>query len=219
MTDDPMRIFSHYLDEMSYLYSSTENQFIEFSEIVPLYQNTFNVYSPRLYSILQLTCSQIESMIKRIVNEFRLTPRQEKNILPYYQELQKNELLEKQTVMLVPAWKIIRPFPNNSLPKWWSAYNDTKHQLPQGVMSGTIENTTNALAGLYCLHNIAFLIMHGSTYDVTNKENWSEWTYPKFLNRDLDSWNARTPEVTHNWKSKLFHHTRFYMNPSKISEN
>jgi hypothetical protein len=201
---------------MRYLYLSTEKQLIEFSEIVPFYKNEWDVYSPRLYSILQFVCSQVESMIKRIADEMDVISKKQKTILPYYQKLNKNGLLEKQTIMLIPAWKIIRPFNGKSLPSWWLAYNQTKHQIPQGVMSGTIENTVNAMAGLYCLHNIAFLIMHGTTYDVTKDGNWGEWVYPKFPNRDLDSFNNRTPEITHKWKSAIFNHTRFYKDTTKM---
>ena len=38
------------------------------------------------------------------------------------------------------------------MPKWWKAYNDSKHNLPDGYKTGSIENTYLALAGLYLLH-------------------------------------------------------------------
>lgn len=191
---------------------------MEFNEIVPFYKNDWKAYSPRLYSILQLACSQVESMIKRIVEELGGISKPQKSLFPYYRKLNANKLLEKQIVILIPAWQIIRPFKDQSLPQWWTAYNDTKHKIPYGVFSGTIENTIHAMAGLYCLHNLAFLIMYGNAYDVTKDENWSEWTYPKFPNRDVDSFNARTPEITHKWKSMMFHHTRFYLDATKPNE-
>ena len=216
--DDPLRVFSHYLHEMKYLYLSTEKQFIEFSEIVPFYKNDWNTYSPRLYSILQSTCSQVESMIKRITEEMMIISKQSNSISPYYNALNNNDLLNKQRVMLIPAWKIVSPFEEKPLPNWWTAYNSTKHNLPNGVFSGTMENTIKSIAGLYCLHNLAFLIMHGTTYDVTKDENWEEWIYPKFRNQDLDYFNNRTPEITHSWKSKLFNHTRYFIDTARISE-
>lgn len=209
-----MRVFSHFLHDMGHLYLSTEKELIEFGEIVPFYKNDWNAYSPKLYGILQSTCAQVESMIKRITEEMNVAPKPTNSILPYYEVLNNNNLLSKQTVMLISAWKVIHPFEEKPIPNWWTAYNSTKHKLPDGVRSGTMENTIKSVAGLYCLHNLAFLIMHGTTYDVAKDENWREWIYPKFRNLDLDSFNNRTPEITHSWKSKIFNHTRFYLDPA-----
>ena len=90
-----------------------------------------------------------------------------------------------------PGWKEIRPFlcdyecavrnkdadqhvnvPHDEMPKWWDAYNESKHRLPDGYEAGSMENTYLALAGLYVLHIMA-REYSGEEYTFTKKERWS----------------------------------------------
>ena len=90
-----------------------------------------------------------------------------------------------------PGWKEIRPFvcdyecavrdkdadphanaTHDGMPKWWNAYNESKHHLPDGYEAGSMENTYLALAGLYVLHVMA-REYSGEEDTFTKKERWS----------------------------------------------
>ena len=49
----------------------------------------------------------------------------------------------------------IRDATRDGMPKWWNAYNESKHDLPKGYEAGSMENAYLALAGLYVLHVMA----------------------------------------------------------------
>jgi hypothetical protein len=80
----------------------------------------------------------------------------------YYNLLNKYKMLSVQK--LAPkemATTIISPFllEQQNTPKWWQAYNDTKHDLPEGAYNGTIGNVMNALGALTILHDISQWIL------------------------------------------------------------
>ena len=94
-----------------------------------------------------------------------------------------------------PDWKYIRPFscdfkcafrdecddphedgPHDKMPKWWKAYNDSKHKLPEGYRAGSIKNAYLALAGLYILQ-------------VMMRQHPNPHTKSDFLKRD--AWKPR----------------------------
>jgi len=195
-----------FLDEMRWIYLSTEQQLLEFEKIIPL-NNPDETYSPRLYSILQLTCSQIESMMKRFVSELNLKPKKD-DFPSRYHTLNFKKGLSFQKVLLVPARKVYMPFnEDNSSHEWWIGYNNTKHSLPEGIQQGNLKNTINALAGLYILHNIGFVLSLGKEKDALDPDNWESVTYAKNYEKDVAFLNSVFTEASHHWHSKLFHHT------------
>ena len=162
-------------DEMLRLenyYFYLESSFIETIRIIP-FENRSKTFSPRLYEILQGTCSQIESILKSLCKELGLTP-EKGDASGCYKTLNSNGAISCQDVIFKtrPDWQPIRPFvcrfacnyrsesnlhqhsgtSETTMPTWWSQYNRTKHDLPKGYVAGSIENTYLALAGLYVLH-------------------------------------------------------------------
>ena len=179
-------------------YHYLESSFIDTIRIIPL-ENDPDTFSPRLYEILQSTCSQIDGILNLMYDEY--IPKQESGTNPYDGDASMDEEQTSPTCKDVPrknrttaatyeflnqegvissrvlihnvrsGWKETRPFlcdfecalrnedadphantTHDGMPKWWKAYNESKHDLPEGYKAGSIRNTYLALAGLYVLH-------------------------------------------------------------------
>ena len=161
--DDKLLLFEEY-------YNYLESSFIDVTKMIPL-ENTPKTFSPRLYEILHSVCSQIEGVLKLMCSEVGV---KYIDFPKTYKKLNQDGAINKQEVVLKfrPRWKAIRPFrcgfgchcrktdehpcdTKKENPKWWDAYNESKHELPEGYRVGTIENTYLALASLYVLQHMA----------------------------------------------------------------
>ena len=161
--DDKLLLFAEY-------YHYLESSFTDVIRIIPL-ENHPETFSPRLYEILHSIGSQIEGVLKLMCGEvgMRYT-----NFPETYANLNYDGAISMQEVFLKnrPKWNAIKPFQcdfachcrtnpdehacskEREKPKWWEAYNESKHNLPEGYREGTIENTYLALTGLYGLHHM-----------------------------------------------------------------
>ncbi|MBI1829376.1 MAG: hypothetical protein HY222_03300 [Thaumarchaeota archaeon] len=159
---------------MRKFFEDTERQFVELSQIIPL-DNSPNTYSPRLYSILNFTCGQIENMLRMICDKLELKYENE-DFPHYYNALNIQGMLESQKVVYREIKDPIQPFVirSDNSPDWWKGHNKTKHDLPEGIIEGNIGNTLNALAGLCALHHIAYYTatMQEHLDQLLMKENW-----------------------------------------------
>ena len=158
-------------------YFYIEDSFIELTRIIPL-DNPELAYSPRLYEILQSICSSIEGLSIIMSDALQLQPRQKK--FPWiYEILNQDGVLSKQAVDLykLSGGKVYTPLTKtgNHNPKWWDDYNETKHELPEGLKAGNIGNTPIALAGLYALHVMAYYL-HYYENNYLNPEYWTTVT-------------------------------------------
>jgi len=159
---------------MSNFYYYTEKQFKEFIDIVPLINSPIT-YSPILYNVLQSSCGQIENMLRLLCDKFELKY-SDKNFPTYYKLLNEDEILESQKVILLKESGEIEPFKINSdseTPRWWRGYNDTKHNLPEGLQEGNLGNVTSAMAGLFSLHCFTYYAQFSSS-DILKKPKWYE---------------------------------------------
>ena len=199
-----MRYLDDKLFQFEEYYHYLESSFADIMRIIPL-ENKPDTFSPRLYEILQSVCSQVEGIV-RIMHEECLS-KSGTSAAAMYKALNQDGAISCQEVVFKrrPAWKAIRPFscnfecafrdayddphansPYANMPKWWQAYNDSKHKLPDGYRAGSIENTYLALAGLYVL-----LVMR--YHQPANRKN--------FLKRDF--WKSRTPLVLDGYRKRL----------------
>ena len=159
-------------------YHYLESSFMDAVKIIPL-ENSPDTFSPRLYEILQSTCSQVEGIVKIMHGEY--LEQSKKSAATQCKELNHCGAISVQGIMFKqrPKWKAIKPFscdfgcrlrkedddPHENgiyrkTPKWWKAYNDSKHKLPKGYMAGSIENTCLALAGLFVLQTMMCQFSH-----------------------------------------------------------
>lgn len=169
-----------YVEQMKKIYLDTERQLLEFSYIVPIDENQ-KLYSPKLYSILQFTCSQIDSLMKKITEVLELKIHNSKSFKNLHCSLNWAGMLECQKILFWETEKIMSPFSNNFNQQWWIAYNKTKHGLPEGLKKGTLQNVVNALSAAYVLNGIIFSLYY--TYNeklsILDRKNWGEMTVDK----------------------------------------
>lgn len=172
------------VSEMRKLHTYSEMQFLSFNKIVPYNHNPTEVYSPRLYSILQDSCAQVISILDLVTKRLNLSRnRNSKGINQekfgeFFRLLNEKQMLSIQNVAPIEKTDMtISPFKfrKQNVPKWWQDYNDTKHDLPKGAYVGTIRNVMNALAAVTILHYIAerLVNLHDRSSIMTGN-NWRD---------------------------------------------
>jgi hypothetical protein len=90
-----------------------------------------------------------------------ITPLSRFRFLDYYDFLNNNGMLVAQKLALrEQVGKVIAPFrlTDQNTPQWWQAYNDTKHDLPEGETFGKLGHVLYALAAVASLHDIAQML-------------------------------------------------------------
>jgi hypothetical protein len=188
--------FGEVIEGMGKLYQDTERQFLSFNRIVPYNHNPSEVYSPRLYSIMQSSSAQIISMMASLKSflcddTFNSPSNTYQKDFPfYYKRLNKEEMLSVQK--LAPKediTKIITPFKfDGVIPEWWQAYNKTKHGLPSGAYECNLGNVLNSIGALTILHDISQWILLTSAHTtILDKDNWKDNDYAKEYEYKMDS--------------------------------
>jgi len=160
-------------------YYELEAQLMEINRIIP-FDNSPKTYSIRLYQILQSACAQIENLMRIICDYANLeykTPKKPNGDFPtFFKLLNKDNVLSLQVVAVRQSDnEAIIPFAilkTKKTPFWWQEYNETKHTLPEGFKSGTLENTKYAMAALYALHCTIFYWNNHYGDSVLEKTNW-----------------------------------------------
>ena len=86
------------LPEMLDHYFYLESSLIDTIQIIPL-GNNGRTYSPKLYDILQSTCSHFESLLKMIYTQLKFSYPPQNNIVPYYKSINEYGLLSGQVLL------------------------------------------------------------------------------------------------------------------------
>jgi len=130
-----------------------ERRLMELGRTIP-FNNADETFSPSLYDILQSSCSQVSNIMRILCEYFELDV--DGNTFPdYYKALNRDHVLEKQVVDCAFKNVVYKPFvlcDNEEPPFWWTKYNATKHQLPQGYVEGNLINTLHAVTASYALN-------------------------------------------------------------------
>lgn len=99
-------------------------------------------------------------------------------------------------------------FENSGVPNWWTSYNHVKHEWFDRIREATLENTINALTGLFVLNilhkeNQQYLIQHTDviSYDYPGKIPLKKYFMESMIGipKSLSNWGIRaeTPLFTH----------------------
>jgi len=139
--------------EMEDAYFFDERRLMELGRTIP-FNNEDETFSPALYDILQSSCSQVSNIMRILCEHFELDV--EGNRFPaYYNALNRDHVLGKQAVSCAFKDVVYTPFvlrDNEESPFWWTKYNATKHNLPQGYVEGNLINTLHAVTASYALN-------------------------------------------------------------------
>ena len=85
------------LQKLTDYYYYLESSLIDLIQTIPL-ENNGKTYSPKLYDILQSTCSQFESLLTLLCNHLKLQSTSRGTIKNYYEQINKYGLLYWQMV-------------------------------------------------------------------------------------------------------------------------
>jgi hypothetical protein len=90
-------------------------------------------------------------------------PIKRRDFINLHSFLNKKKMLEVQKVApLEDVHRVLTPFrlKAQNTPQWWQAYNDTKHDLPEGDTFGKLGFVLDALGAVAILHDIAQAFLH-----------------------------------------------------------
>jgi len=122
------------------------------SRFVDINSQNFRTYSIEFVRILLAASSEIDVVAKILCNCIDST-KSYKNINDY-----RNTIVDKfpkfpSMIIEVPQYELqLTPWDEwsqNRNPGWWQAYNDVKHKRDDHFTDANLENTLNAVAGLF----------------------------------------------------------------------
>lgn len=136
------------------------------------------VYSFEFSKIIILSCTEIETLMKRIC--FKINQQQCGNIGEYKSViLARFPKIVMAKVSVPRLGKVIRPFKNwnkQSL-SWWGAYVNIKHNRESGFKEATYINATTSLAALYILILYLGELTNEQIRDANNDYIVSDYSY------------------------------------------
>ena len=141
-----------------YLYY--EKEFISITDYIHLDKSNLNTYSFKLLEMLIGICSAIDRMFRK----FTGLAVQNCSIKDYKDSIIniENSFYNLEVRLINNDDIILKSFiewePSNNIdaPKFWTAYNNIKHDKNGGIINATYENVLNALSALYIL-NIKYM--------------------------------------------------------------
>lgn len=136
-------------------YKNLEDKLIATTAYVEIHKDNFEAFSNEYALLLQAIGSELDNFFK-VYCSFNLTDR--KNITDYANSiLSSYPDIVNQTVMIPEREIELQPFDGwhaNSAAqslKWWSAFDDIKHNRAGNFSSANQENVLNILAALFLL--------------------------------------------------------------------
>ncbi len=126
----------------------------EVSRYVEISLANFNTFSIEFVRLLLAAGSEIDVVAKLLCKEIDDSKRCE-NINDYCNVITTKYPKFHTMIIDIPQYEIQlipwKPWRGNSNPSWWKAYNDVKHQRDLHFKDANLENTINAVAGLYTM--------------------------------------------------------------------
>lgn len=131
-----------------------ENDFINILSFIEFHPNNFQAHSIEFVRLFLSLGSEVDTILKLICSQKEdLT--QYPEMKDYINYMNKHHPRFYDNQVLIPAYQYpIIPWEkwkDNSSPDWWTSYNKLKHNRAKEFKRANLENTLNALAGLYIL--------------------------------------------------------------------
>lgn len=142
--------YSHYWQYFLAIEESLQEtaRFVDFSE------DNLGTYSIEFARILLTACSEIDVICKMLCEKIDPTEKP-KNINEYrtiitgkYPKFHSLKIFVRYGGFCITPWE---EWNKSTNPKWWKSYNFVKHNRNDYFKDANLENTLNAVAGLYCL--------------------------------------------------------------------
>lgn len=172
--------------ERSWLhYQRLEKELTDSVFYVPLVQNHKKVWSEFFGDLIVRVGNSVDSLFRIMLEDKTFDTRyphvtilsqnkKRKKDINYFRDffepiyrLSEAEIKVKHRLTSYGKTCPFEGFKSNKVPKWWTAYNHGKHQWFKRIEEATLENTINALGGLFVL-----IILHkGSQQFLIENEN------------------------------------------------
>jgi len=141
-------------------YTNAESLLVDFLRYVPYCDSHGEVWSPRLVTILQETCSQLDSLWRWEAVHIHERKSNEVNIMDYFElfgpELAKRPVLfwadEPRQIDPFEKWQDVTEFKKEAYAPldWWTeGYQKIKHNRLENRTCATLKRTVEALSGLF----------------------------------------------------------------------
>lgn len=211
-----------------FMYSKLEREFIETTSYVALETVHNNVWSERFGELLVRIGDLVDSFFRFMVNSKSLD--NEKTVKELREKIQKkpdwnpniidfrttfNPIFQFSSVEIEADYGLTyygKLYPYNDFgkksPLWWDSYNKVKHEIFEQIeKKATLENTLNALAGLFILNILhkesqQYLIRYTNVFfaEYFGKKEIEAYLGKSFIGvpeNIASKFLARTPVFTH----------------------
>jgi len=142
------------------------------SRYVEISQENYRTYSIQFVSLLLSACSEID-VVAKVLSKLidpNLKPSKgtfltildyQKTIIGQFPEFHTTKIhIPRHGIQLIP-WK---QWKSKNVPQWWTSYNSVKHQRNKFYKKANLENTINAVAGLFVM--VLYLYTHNNRLNV-----------------------------------------------------
>ena len=139
-----------------------QKDIIELFDYIEPSDTNLKCYSHRIHELLMRACVEFEANCRAILSENNY-PKSIKDLnMDDYKKLDKTHMLSSYEVQ-IPNWDGTqdkrRPFSSWATgisPKWWVAYNGTKHNIHAEFQEANLENLMEAICGLVVILTAQF---------------------------------------------------------------
>jgi len=148
----------HSFERSWYKYNNLEKELVDSTRYVPLMNSHNIVWSEFLGDLLVKVGNTIDSFFRFAYTNDTGKPHSScdiNNFRDFFEPKYQLSGVLVEAAYGLTEYGSIKPFKefnSNIKPKWWDAYNHVKHEWFDCLQEATLENTLNALAGLFILN-------------------------------------------------------------------
>lgn len=170
-------------------YLSIEKMLVKTNQYVTHSLRNQNTYSDEFASIILLSCSEIDSLLKQLCfNEGIKSTGKYYNMMDYSQAIKRHTdfglatgvstINEDDGIVVLPFNNIDPSKPYGNV-DWWRDYQSIKHDRIKNVAKGNLVNAVNAVAAQHIILRILTnFISKSEGQDYIKKEYFSEYWIP-----------------------------------------
>lgn len=154
MSDDIDSLWTYFL--------TIEREFASTTEFAEPHSNNYKTFSDKYAGLILLIGSEVDVVSKELVKQISANAARnniwdyQKTICARYPKLHEQEIVVPRYNIKFRPWESWQGNAPTS-PKWWTAYNNVKHNRLFNRHVATQENTLNALCGLLLMN----MYLHG----------------------------------------------------------
>lgn len=171
-------------------YLSIESMLLKTNQYVTHSNKNKSVYSDEFASIILLSCSELDSLLKQLCNNYGIKSEGKyykmKDYALIMEEFFSNDFglstsirtINNDSIIIFPFEKIDASKPYANL-KWWKDYQSIKHDRIKNVTNGNLINAIFSVAAQFIiLRELIGFIDETNGRDYLRKKCWTEYWIP-----------------------------------------